>query len=345
MKVAIIGGGFCGVLIAKKLEKIKDIQTVLIDNKSYFEYQPSLHKVVFKPEYINKIRRDYTSFLKNTEIIIRSVKKVTSQQIITSKEKINFDILIISTGIDYPIFLENEENVHVLKNGAESLQISKKIRYAKHILIVGGGLIGTEFAGEIVTKLPNKSVTIIHPHNKILERIPHDAAYYTQKFFEKNRVKFIFGEKVISHINGTYFTNNKREIYADLCIWCAGIKCNPYFMKEFPDKCFSEINALKVNNYLQLDGFSNIFIGGDINNIKEEKTARKAELHAKIIVKNIKRMLTSQPLLPYKSGRSPMIISLGDWRGIILYKYVFPGLFIPGILKWLIQWWFMRQLK
>jgi hypothetical protein len=47
----------------------------------------------------------------------------------------------------------------------------------------------------------------------------------------------------------------------------------------------------------------------------------------------------------YKSGRSPKVISLGDWRGIILLKYSFPGLFVPGILKWFIQWWFMRQLK
>ncbi len=345
MKVAIIGGGFCGVLVAKKLEKINDVQTVLFDKKPYFEYQPSLHKVVFKPTYLNKIRREYTSFLKKTEIIISKVMEVTPQQISTSKKKINFDILVISTGIDYLIFLENKENVHVLKNGEEALQLAKKIRNSHHILIVGGGLIGTEFVGEILTKLPEKSITIIHPHEKLLERNPYDASYYSQKYFKKNHVTFIFGEKVISHNNGSFFTNKNRKLHADLCIWCAGIKCNPDFMKKFPDNCFSNRDALRVNNYLQLEGLSNIFVGGDINNIKEEKTARKAELHAKVIVNNIKRMLTNRSLIPYKSVRSPMVISLGDWRGIIQYKFVIPGLFIPGILKWLIQWWFMHKLK
>lgn len=345
MKVSIIGGGFCGVLIAKKLEKIDDIKIVLIDNKSYYEYQPSLHKVVFKPEYINKIRREYTSFLKKTEVIIDNVRNVTTKEIITSKKKINFDILVISTGIDYPIYLENKENVHVLKNGEGSLQVAKKIRNSNHILIVGGGLIGTEITGEIVTKLPEKNITIIHPQNKLLQRNPEDMSYYSQKFFTKNEVRIIYGEKVTSYKNGTFYTNKNRQVNADLCIWCAGIKCNPDFMKEFPDQCFSERKALNVNKYLQLKGFSNIFVGGDINNIKEEKTARKAELHARLIVKNIKRILLDQPLVSYKSGRSPMVVSLGDWRGIIYYKYVFPGLFIPGILKWLIQWWFMRQLK
>ncbi len=345
MKVIIVGGGFCGALIAKKLEKVKNISTTLVDKKSYFEYQPSLPKAIFKPSYILKIRKEYSSFLKNTKIIVDTIKKVSKNYIETTKSKISFDILVISTGIDYPIYLKNKENVHILKNGYEALEISKKIKNSSNVLIVGGGVIGTEVAGEIVEKYPNINLTIIHSQNKILNRLPIDSSEYALNYFIKNGVEIIFNDKVIKNKNGVFVTKKGRKISADLCIWCAGIKYNPYFMKNFSDFCFSKRNALNVNEYLQLNSLKNIFIGGDITSIIEEKTARKSEIHAKIIVKNIKNILNERPLLPYRTGTSPMVIGLGDWRGIIIYKYVFPGLFIPGILKWLIQWWFIRTLR
>jgi NADH dehydrogenase FAD-containing subunit len=317
----------------------------LIDRKSYFEYQPSFHKVIFNPSHIHKIKVEYENCLKNTKLIISEVRKVNSNNIKTDYGSIEFDILVITTGIDYPIYLDNKENVHVLKTGEDALNIAEKIVNANDVLIVGAGVIGTEIAGEILTKAPNKKLFIVHPYQQILKRMSKDASDYTKKFFEKNDAKLILEEKVVDHIDNIFITNKGRKIKADLCIWSAGIRCNPFFMKDFPKICFSEKNALNVNKYMQLEGFENIFVGGDIVSIKEEKTARKAEIHARIISKNICNILEKKPLKIYKSGRSPMVIGLGDWTGIIFYKYVFPGLFIPGILKWLIEWWFLRIIK
>jgi NADH dehydrogenase FAD-containing subunit len=345
MKVIIIGGGFCGVLVAKKLEKIDKLDIVLIDKKQYFEYQPSFHKVIFKPSLIHKLKIDYKNCLPNTKIIIDTVKKVNVNTVITKSKSISFDILVITTGIDYPIFLKNKENVYVLKSGDDALNIANKIETAKDVLIVGAGLIGSEVAAEIKTKAPNKRVIIVHPYKKILKRMSDDASSYTIKFLEKNGAELILEEKVVDHTDNIFITNKGRKIKADLCIWAAGIRCNPYFMDKFPDTCFSDKKALNVNQYLQLEGYDNIFVGGDIVSIIEEKTARKAEIHAKIIAKNIRNILENKPLKTYKSKRSPMVVGLGDWSGIIFYKYVFPGLFIPGILKWAIEWWFLRLLK
>jgi len=345
MKVVILGGGFCGVFIAKKLEKHNDSQVILIDSKSYFEYQPSLHKILKNPKYISKLRVEYHSFLPKTQIIVEKIKRVTSKSVELSDKKITYDILVIGTGIDYPISLENKKDVHILKNGEEALKIAKKIKSAAQVLIVGGGLIGTEVAGEIVTKFPHINLTLVHAHERLLNRLPLDASEYTLQFLSKNNTEIIFGEKVVLHEEGCFYTNKDRKIHADLCVWCAGNKNNPSFMQHFPITCFTKKNALAVTDYLRLYGYENIFVGGDITKINEEKTARKAELHAKLIVKNIKRISKNQPLIPYTSKTSPMVISLGDLTGVIYYKKVIPGLFIPGILKWMIQWWILRQLK
>jgi NADH dehydrogenase FAD-containing subunit len=345
MKIVIVGGGFCGVLIAKELDKKLEYETILIDDKPYFEYQPSLHKIICNPSYIKKIRCNYSQIFKNVRFIHDKVKKIAPTHIYTSYGKIKFDILVISTGIDYPILLDNKKDVHVLKNSKDALTIASKIIQANNILIVGGGVVGTEIAGEIVTKMPFKKLTIINSKNQMLKRIPKDASDYSIKFLTKNSVDIILNEIVKKNNDGVFITNKNNKINADLCIWCTGIKPNPDFIKDFPDKCFSNNNSLIVNRHLQLNGFSNIFVGGDITNITEEKTARKAELHAKIILKNINKIKNKEPLAYYETGKSPMIISLGDWRGIFYYKYIIPGLIIPGIIKWIIQWWFLRKLK
>jgi len=344
MKIVILGGGFCGALAAKLLDKKAEV--TLIDKKDYFEYTPSIHKVIFNAGYHKKITVPFAHFLKNARIVTDKLVEVTPDSVNTEKEKINFDYLIISSGIDYPIFLENKENVCTLKSGLEAAQMGAKILAQEHLLIIGGGLIGTEIAGELVTKTKGKRLIIVHPHDRLLERNPVKASNYAKKFLEKHGAQIIFGEKVVDHKGNTFITDKGRKIDSEAGIWCAGIRCNPWFMKDFPDSIFTDRKSLKVNEFLQLENYPNIFVGGDINSIQEEKTAQNAERHAHLIVTNIERLQNSKPLTVHKPRSAPLVISLGDWTGIMTLPNggVINGLF-PGILKWLIEWWILRNYK
>jgi len=341
MKVIIIGGGFSGTNIAKKLDAHKELNITLFDHKDYFEYVPSIHKLMFKPEYFNKISIPYKKILKNTKIITEHVVSVSKKSVKTKKKEYPFDILVITTGIDYPIFLENKKNVYVLKTSEDGKKISKALKKAKTVLITGGGLIGVEVAGEFVEKAPNKKIIVVHSHDLLLERNPPKASKYALEFLKKRGAKIIFGEKVVKQEKGRFITNKGRKIKADMTIWCAGIKCNPDFMKGFPKKCFTEKNALAVDKYLRLKDCKNIFVGGDINGVKEEKTAHNAELHAYNIAENILKTIKKQKLAEYKSSSGPLVISLGDLSAILTYKgHVLNGL-IPGLLKWIIEYYVM----
>jgi NADH dehydrogenase FAD-containing subunit len=344
MKVVILGGGFCGALAAKLLDKKAEV--VLIDKKDYFEYTPSIHKVIFNKDYFKKITVPFKHFLKNARIVTGMLKQVTPEFVEVDSEKITFDYLIISTGIDYPIFLENKENVCVLKSGIEAAQMGSKIISQEHILIIGGGLIGVEMAGELVTKTKGKRIVIVHPHDRLLERNPQKASNYAKEFLEKRGAQIIFGEKVVDHKGNTFITDKGRKIDAESAVWCAGIKCNPWFMQGFPDSIFTEKKSLKVNQHLQLEGYPNIFVGGDINNVQEEKTAQNAERHAHLIVKNLERLQNDKPLIAHKPRSAPLVISLGDTSAVMALpnNWVVNG-FFPGILKWLIEWWVLRAYK
>lgn len=60
--------------------------------------------------------------------------------------------------------------------------------------------------------------------------------------------------------------------------------------------------ALKVNDHLQVEGFSNVFAVGDCANVEEPKMAYHAELHAAIAVNNITNSLSGKALTSYRTG-------------------------------------------
>lgn len=60
--------------------------------------------------------------------------------------------------------------------------------------------------------------------------------------------------------------------------------------------------ALKVNQHLQVDGFSNIYAVGDCADIQEPNMAYHAGLHAAVAVNNIANSLSGKQLASYKTG-------------------------------------------
>ena len=62
---------------------------------------------------------------------------------------------------------------------------SAKLRAAQDILIIGGGPVGIEMAGEIVEELPGKNVTLVTSK----ELMPSPAVVFPDKFRERLRKK------------------------------------------------------------------------------------------------------------------------------------------------------------
>ena len=44
-----------------------------------------------------------------------------------------------------------------------------KVKLAKEIVVIGGGAVGLEMAGEIATDFPDKSVTVVHSRDYLVE--------------------------------------------------------------------------------------------------------------------------------------------------------------------------------
>uniref|UniRef100_A0A3B5LBM1 Ferroptosis suppressor protein 1 n=1 Tax=Xiphophorus couchianus TaxID=32473 RepID=A0A3B5LBM1_9TELE len=87
--------------------------------------------------------------------------------------------------------------------------------------------------------------------------------------------------------------------------------------------------ALKVNQYLQVEGFSNIFAVGDCADLREAKLAYHAGLHAYVAVSNIISSLSGKPLTPYRTGNVSMLLAMGRDDGVGQFN----GIRLP---RWLV---------
>ena len=363
--IVVIGGGFCGAFCVKSLiGKIpKEYEVILMDKKDSFEYTPSILKVVTDQSYIHKISEKYGILFPKAKIIISDRFKVYSDAIITEDEEIKYDYLVICPGNKTPIFVSNRKDVYTLKTISNALDIQKKINNSNEIAIIGGGLTGCELAGELATKTI-KNISLIEGAERLVFRLPMSASSKVHKFLTKRKVDIYLGEKVIKNENNKLHTDKGNEIRFDIAIWVSGVISDVSFLikKDFGD-AIGEKDRIMVNKYLRVKGFENVYAGGDICAIDEEKTAQMAEKHGIVIAKNILNSINNEEfrlkkakdsaisirmkkeLVEYHSQSWVWLLSLGDYNALLGKKKFVFGYKIPSMMKKIVEFWMMMRIK
>jgi apoptosis-inducing factor 2 len=331
-RIVIVGGGFAGSYCAKNLED--DFDVTLVDTKNYFEFTPSVLRSLVNPKRLDKIEIRHFDYLKDSKIVIGRAKKIDDKYVYVGTKKFGYDYLIICSGSKYKSPFK-EENLILPNRGRELKEYNRRLEDSKKILVVGGGLVGVELSGEILSEYPDKEVTLMHSGSELIPRNSKKSREVSKRFLEKKGVNIIFNKE---------FSPKEKDKY-DLIFFCVGIKPNFNFKVDL--KGFKG-ESLKVNDYLQLKSGSknkNIFVGGDVAGIKEEKTAQNALEHAKVILRNIERSESGKKLKKYKKKKRVFLISLGKKRGIFEFgNFSWFGR-IPVMMKNWVEWEHMKRLK
>lgn len=335
----VIGGGFAGAYAARNLEK--KFSVTLIDTKDYFEFTPGILRTLVDPRHMKKIQVLHSNYLDFTTFVHGRVTGFTEKEVSVGKKRIPYDYLLICSGSHYASPIK-EKNI-ILPNRAHTLHDHfEKLSSAKKIVVVGGGVVGVELVGEISDVFPGKHITLLHSKVCLLERCSSRSQDYVEKVFKKKGVRFIFGQRMTEEKNGVCMTDKGKSLKADLCFLCTGIIPNSEFVDA---SLLSEKKAIFVNTFLQVKGHAHIFAVGDVNAVPEEKTAQGAEKQAEIAVQNVLRLDAGKKLIPYVSRPRVMVISLGKYNGILLYKdFVLTG-FMPAVLKWFVEWKTMKNYR
>jgi len=305
MNVVIIGGGFGGLKLARKLSKNKNFDITLIDRFNFHQFQPLFYQVAtagLDASNISFPLRKVFQKERNIHFRMAAVKSidVVQKKIISDEEIFSYDILVLATGADTNFFGNEELQSHAypMKSTVEALQIKYKLLkniedalYAKDerqlqslmtIVIVGGGPTGVEMSGAIADMrrfvFPKDYPELDFSKMKIylLEGSPRTLAAMSEKsshdsfeYLNKLNVIVKTGTVVRNYDGATVTMQNGETIESSMVIWAAGIKGN---VPEGIDKSIIvRGNRITVDRYNKVKGTENIYAIGDVAYMETEK--------------------------------------------------------------------------
>jgi len=303
-RIIIIGGGFAGLQIAKKIN-LKYYQVVLIDKVNYYQFQPLMYQVAtagLEPSSISYPHRK--AFQKYDDFHFRTCEaiKVDPEQNLleTSIGEIRFDYLVIATGCDTNYFGDEtlKESTFALKSVSEALLIRNRVLMSFEealsakteeeltellsFVVVGGGATGVELAGALAdmkkTILPKDypeldfskmEIHLVDASPRLLFAMSEKASENAAKTLLKRGV-IIHQDKPVKSYKDKYIEmNDGNKLLSRNVFWVAGVKGNS--LAGLNESSYVK-GRLAVDEYNRVNDYSNIFSIGDTSlMISDEK--------------------------------------------------------------------------
>lgn len=345
IKIIIVGAGFAGFRLAKKIELYENVDVLLVNPSNHFLYNPLLHEAcagqIPKKTPLFDIKKE----LKRALFIRSSVKKIFFKKKEIELENSHFykyDYLIISPGASPLKVIEGSENYPTMKTIFDAIRINDhlKIAFGRHrpvISIIGGGAVGVELASEIASlakTLKNEIlIDLFVAEKQLFPNIPKFHAII-DKYLKKLNINVFYNERVIKIADNSIYTKN-GEYSFEFIIICIGSK--PVIINSD-----LQINkAFKVNHFCEVEGIEDVYSIGDAANfpyLKDERApmlAQVAKIQADYLAKLLIRKIKGKKINPLRLKPIRfMFVSLGKNYGVahLLNRFV-----IRGYIAWLFK--------
>lgn len=299
MKLVIIGGGFAGLQLARKLNNQPGFDITLIDQFNYHQFQPLFYQVAtagLDASNISFPLRKVFQNSKNVHIRLASVQEILTEEnkIITDCCDIEYDVLVIATGADTNFFGNKKilEHAFSMKSTTEALQIRHRLlqnfedalvttneKEREKLLttvIVGGGPTGVELAGAVAEMkryvLPKEypeldfskmTIYLLEGGPKTLGVMSEKSAAQSRRYLEDLGVTVMVNTIVKDYDGDNVVLNTGESINSATVIWAAGVKGNvPAGINQ---ELIARGNRIKVDRYNRMEGAGNIYAIGDVS--------------------------------------------------------------------------------
>lgn len=379
-RVVILGGGFAGLRLARKLSK-KNFQVVLLDRNNFHAFQPLFYQVAtsgLEPAAIAFPLRKVFQKQSHVHIRIADVQEVDyeRQLVISNIGYLNYDHLVLALGADTNYFgNENiRRNAVPMKSLNEAIGLRNKIlsnyelalnetdperiSSLMNVVIVGGGPTGVELAGALAEMkrfiLPKDypELDFSKMRVQLLEAAPRVLAGYSDKsakraerYLEKLGVEVLINTMVQDYDGQEIKLKGADPLYAHTLIWAAGVKANT--IEGLPDFVYGKNDRLIVNTYNQVHGLNNIYAIGDMAYMETEsfpnghpQVAQAATQQASNLFVNLVRQQRGKELRPFVYDNKGAMATIG--RNLAVADLP-ANIRLGGIPAWLL-WLFIHLM-
>ncbi|MDO4664633.1 MAG: FAD/NAD(P)-binding oxidoreductase [Actinomycetaceae bacterium] len=323
-KVVVVGGGYGGITVAGGLDDFADV--VLIEQKDRFVHHAAALRAAVDPVWRDAIFMPYSRLLQRGKVVHGTAMRVEGTTVhVTGHEPITGDYLVLATGTTYPYPAKHMvSQAYVAKLRLEQTQNS--LADARRVLLVGAGTVGVEFAGELTSAFPHLEITMVDKADTILGTegyLPQLRESISQQLQERG-VHLVLGSPlaysppvdvgVLSPFQVS--TAAGVNIEADIWFLCHGSRTASGYLNAAYGDVLHPNGRIKVNKYLQVEGTERVFAVGDITDVPESKRADAARAHARVVIANIRNLMTGEPMATsYLPGKEWVILPLGPDSG------------------------------
>ncbi|MEM9986237.1 MAG: FAD-dependent oxidoreductase [Bacteroidota bacterium] len=333
-KIVIVGGGVAGKGLASTLSK-KNVEAalVLIDPKEYFEVPYAELRALVQPEtFAPTIRQSYKELLPGVTHVQGKVVTFSDTHVtLTNGEQIDMDYLVLATGSSFKKWelLKGEEPT-IAERQAQFVAEGEKLASAQSVLIVGGGTIGVEAAGEIAATWPSKRITLVHGGDRLLDALSEKMSKRAAKLLDQLGVEVHTNLYLREQADGTWQSKTGETFNADVVYQAVGMNLNTEWIGPETGIPLTERRAVKVDDHLRVIGKQHIFAIGDINDVPEVKLGAFAGQQATLTAKNLMALLKdpNASLKPYKPNPPMGFVPVGQKKGAVQLPFGHPHFLI-----------------
>lgn len=379
-RLVIVGGGFGGLKLARKL-KSDNFQVVLLDKNNHHIFQPLLYQVAtagIEPSAISFPFRKIFKKREHFHIRICEAQRIFPETnfLETSIGTLSYDYLVIATGCHTNYFGNDalSQQTMALKNTSEALfnrnQILENFERAQNtndpvvrkrlmtFVIVGGGATGIELSGALAEMkrfvLPQDypdldinfmRIILVDGSSRLLSAFSEKSSEEVADYLLKRGVEVRTGVQVTNYEDGIMMLDDGNTLETMNVFWVAGVRANS--MDGLPKDVYGPGNRLKVDSYNRVQGYSNIFAIGDTALMispdypkGHPQVVQPALQQARNLIRNLKRMERGSELKPFVYHNKGSMATIGRNHAVVELKNIRFG----GFLAWA-AWLFIHLMS
>ena len=296
-EIVIIGGGFAGINLAKRLANTKGIHLTLVDKNNYNFFPPLLYQVATGFLEVSNICypfRKLFHYKRNISFRLGELQKIVQDEnkVVLSTGDLSYDYLVLATGTESNFFgIENirkgalpmktvddaiDMRNYLLQKTEEATIAMDETEKKKltTIVIAGGGPTGVEIAGMLAEMRKNilekdypelkgikVCIYLVDSAPTLLTPMSKEAQQYAYGTLIKMGVEVKLNKLVKDYIDDTVIFADGEKIPTKMLLWTAGVTSKVF--EGIPKECYGRGRRLLVDEYNKVQGTQNIYAIGD----------------------------------------------------------------------------------
>ncbi len=337
MKLVIIGAGFGGLRLARKLRNKAGFDVTLIDRFNYHQFQPLFYQVAtsgLNGSDISFPLRKVFHGAKNIKYRMANVEQVlpAENKVKTNIGDFEYDQLVIATGAGTNFFgnANMEKYAFPMKSTVEALDLRNRIlqnfeialtttdalelQRLLNIVVVGGGPTGVELSGAIADMkrfvLPkdypeldfNKmNIYLLEGSPKTLGVMSEKSSEQSQKYLERLGVIVKTNTLIEDYDGKTARMKDGSTIESATVIWAAGIKGN--VPNGIDPAWVVRGNRIKIDRYCKVESLENVYAIGDVAYMEEPAYPKGHPQVAPVAMQMADLLVNNLTRIQMKSGK------------------------------------------